>query len=222
MKPQKWWHDSRFGVDALIAQGKHKEALAYAEDSRGLNSPNMQISQKCEEILFLMEQKDEAYNCYALSANQSMTHLATFRALVKKYPHKNPKNILQDLIKSQPGVEGKWFAAAKSAGFYDLAIELVSQNPADPRTLTRAAREFACKKPDFAIASGMASLRWISAGYRYEITSDDVLEAFNAVMEAAYSAGIDAPEMKIKINKLISAEANNQFVKSVLIRYLNK
>ncbi|MCX7126211.1 MAG: hypothetical protein NTU49_10895 [Gammaproteobacteria bacterium] len=51
---------------------------------------------------------------------------------------------------------------------------------------------------------------------------DDVLEAFNAVMEAAYSAGIDASEIKIKIDKLISAEANYQFVKSVLIRYLNK
>ena len=99
---------------------------------------------------------------------------------------------------------------------------MVSKNPADPRTLTRAAKEFACKNPDFAIASGMASLRWISAGYGYEITSDDVLEAFNAVMEAAYSAGINASEIKLKIEKLMSAEANHQFVKSVLMRHLNK
>jgi len=221
MTPRKWWHDSRFGVDALIKQGKYKEALEYAEDSRGLNSPDNQISQKCEEILLSMGLQDEAYNRYAFSANQSTTHLATFRALVKKYQHKNPKNILQDLIRNQPGIEGKWFAAAKSAGFYDLAIELVSKNPADPRTLTRAAKEFAAKKPDFAIASGMASLRWISSGYGYEITSVDVLEAFNAVMEAAYTAGINASEMKIKIEKLISYEPNNQFVKSVLRRYLN-
>ena len=85
MQPRKWWYDSRFGVNALITQGKYTEALEYAENSRWLNAPNMQISQKCEEILFLMGQQDEAYNRYALSANQSMTHLATFRALVKKY-----------------------------------------------------------------------------------------------------------------------------------------
>lgn len=221
--PHKMWHYRKFGVNALIAAGKLKEALQYAENSDGLNCPYGQISQKCEEILLLMGLEHEAYNRYALSANQSMTHLATFRALVKKYPHKNPENILQDLIKSQPGIEGKWFSAAKNAKFYDLAIELVSKSPTDPRTLTRAAKEFAAKKPDFAIASGMASLRWISTGYGYEITSAEVLDAFHAVMEAANAAGINTLEMKTKIKKLISyeSESNNQFVKSVLMHYLN-
>ena len=95
---------------------------------------------------------------------QCTTNLATFRAIAKKCPHKSAQDVLLHLVASQPGAEGKWFAAAKDAGLFDLAIELVTRSPADPRTLVRAARDFAAIRPDFAIASGMAALRWISLG----------------------------------------------------------
>ena len=58
---------------------------------------------------------------------------ATFRAIARKYPHKPPEEILRDLIKSTPGTEGKWFAAAKDAGHLDLAIELAQRSPTDLR-----------------------------------------------------------------------------------------
>lgn len=32
------------------------------------------------------------------------------------------KTILRDLVASQPGNKGMWFAAAKDAGFFELAI----------------------------------------------------------------------------------------------------
>lgn len=218
--PHKMWHYRKFGVDALIEQSKLEEALIYAQNSGALNCPYGQISQKCEEILILMGRNDEAYQRYAISANQAMTNLATFRAIVKKYPHKNPEEILHDLIQSVPGNEGKWFAAAKTAGFFDLAIKLVSKNPADPKTLARTVKEYADKKPDFAIEAGMASLRWINEGYGYEISGADVFMAFSAIMIATKNVGIDEAVMKEKIRQLI-AKKPGSYVQEVLKYHLN-
>lgn len=44
-------------------------------------------------------------------------HLATFRAVTKTYPERPPRDVLMDLVRGSPGQEGKWFAAAKDAGF---------------------------------------------------------------------------------------------------------
>ena len=215
--PHKWWHNRRWGAKALAAMGKKAEALRYAEDSRGLNEPDWQISQDCEAILLSSGMIDEAYNRYALQANQGTSNLATFRAIAKKYPHKKSEDILRDLIASEPGVKGKWFAAAKEAGLYDLAIELVARSPADPRTLTRAAKDYAVERPQFALDAGMAALRWISLGHGYEITSLDVLDAYTAVMQVAAGAGMDEPRVRAQIQNLTSGCApNNQFMKAML------
>jgi len=66
------------------------------------------------------------------------THLATFRAVAKKYPRKAKSEVLADLVASMPGNEGKWFAAAGNVGPYDEP--LASRAPCEPKTLTRAAR----------------------------------------------------------------------------------
>lgn len=220
--PFKWWHDRCWGVKALVALGKPEEALKYAENSRGLNTPTVEIARACEAILLSMGLTDEAYNRYSLEANQTRTNLGTFRAIVKKYPNKSPMAILHDLIASQPGAEGKWFAAVKDAGFYDLAIKLVSDHPADPRTLARAAKEFCEKNPAFAMASGMASLNWIIKGYGYEISGVDVRAAYSAIIQAAHVAKISPIEINKKINALLLDEKNNApFVKSILMDYLD-
>lgn len=190
--PFKWWHDRRWGVKALAAMGKKSEAIRYAEDSRGLNDPGWQSTQSCEAILLSSGLADEAYRRYAIEANQATTYLATFRAIARKYPDRSAEQILRDLIASTPGAEGKWFAAAKDAGLFALAAELATRSPTDPRTLTRAARDYAEKQPDFALAAGLAALHWISQGYGYEITGADVLDAYSAVMQAAPTADIAA------------------------------
>ena len=41
----------------------------------------------CEEILLSSGLRDEAYARHGLCANREGTYLATFRAVVKKYPH---------------------------------------------------------------------------------------------------------------------------------------
>ncbi len=139
--PFKGWHDRQWAVKALIAMGRKAEAIAYAEASRGLNSPDGLIAKACEEILLSSGLADEAYQRYAHEANRGTTYLATFRAIARKYPHKGQETILRDLIAQSPEAPGKWFAAAKDAGLFDLAIELANTSPTDPRTLTRAARD---------------------------------------------------------------------------------
>ena len=80
---------------------------------------------------------------YAVEATYATTNLATFKAVAKKYPGKSKEVILRDLVASGPGQEGKWFAVAKDVGFFELAIELANRSASDPRTLTRAAKNYA-------------------------------------------------------------------------------
>jgi hypothetical protein len=167
----RFWNDRKWGVKALLAMGEKAEALRFAEDSRGLNEPSLMISEACEEILLASGLAEEAYSRYAIEANQKSTYLATFRGITKKYLHKKPADILKDLVASTPGSEGKWFAAAKSSGLYDEAIELANRTPCDPRTLTRAARDMAETEPRFAVEAGVAALRWLVEGHGYELAT---------------------------------------------------
>ena len=189
--PFKWWHNRRWGVKALAAMGKKAEAIRDAEDSRGLNDPGWQIAEACEAVLLSSGLAEEAYRRYAIAANQGTTNLATFRAITKKYPHVPPEQVLQDLIAGTPGAEGKWFAAAKEAGMFELAAELAHTSPTDPRTLTRAARDFATEQPQFALNAALSALRWIARGHGYEITGADILDAAHALQQACTQAGLD-------------------------------
>lgn len=220
--PFKWWHYRRWGVKALAAMGQKAEAIRYADELRGVNDPAWQIAEACEAILLSSGLAEEAYQRYAVEANQGATHHATFRAIAKKYPDKSAIDILRDLVASSPGAEGKWFAAAKDAGLFELALELVSTSPADPRTLARAARDYAEERPVFAIGVGLAALRWISLGYGYEVSSTDVLDAYSAVMRAVtHQPDCDEQEIKTKIQALIAGSSSNSFLKSTLAHHLS-
>ena len=214
--PYKWWHYRKWGVKALVAMGRKAEAIRYAEDSHGINEPAGEIAQACEEILLSSGMAEEAYARYARIANRGTTNLATFRAIARKYPRKTAREILNDLVESTPGDEGKWFASAKSAGLYDEAVELANITPCDPRTLTRAAREAAKDRPGFAVVAGIAAIRWICEGYGYEITSLDILEAYRYTMEAAANAGKEQETLE-RIRKLAAAQTPSaRFVANVL------
>ncbi|MCU7922778.1 MAG: hypothetical protein KZQ88_08765 [Candidatus Thiodiazotropha sp. (ex Dulcina madagascariensis)] len=89
---------------------------------------------------------------------------------------KESPQILADLVATTPGEEGKWFAMAKDLKLYDLALELANRTPCDPKTLTRAARDYVDTELTFALVSAMAALRWLSEGWGYEVTSGDVME----------------------------------------------
>jgi hypothetical protein len=113
------------------------------------------------------------------------------------------------------------FAAAKDAGFFDLAIDLANKSPADPRTQIRAARDFAVERPEFALAAGMTGLRGIASGWGYDITGVDVLDAYTAVMAAAGASGVDETVVKAEARTLIAATGGGgEFVQRVLRRQL--
>lgn len=219
LAPYKMWHYRQYGVKALAAKGEKAEAIRYAEEGRGLNDSSIAIARACEEVLLSSGLIDEAYKRYGLEANQAGTYLATFRAVAKKYPHKPASEILGDLVKTTPGDEGKWFAAAKDAGLYDDALALASRTPCDPKTLARAARDFGEKEPSFAIGAGLLSLHWLVQGYGYEITGADVWDAYRATIAAAERRGAGA-EVKERIRKLMAGEHAGGFVAKVLGREL--
>ncbi|MEO7106126.1 MAG: hypothetical protein ABIZ09_07125 [Rhodoferax sp.] len=219
-EPHQWWHSRRWGVKALVAMGKKAEALRYAEEPAGINDPQWQIAQVCEEILLSSGMVDEAYRRYAVLANQSTTNLATFRAICKKYPHKAASDVLRDLVRSTPGSEGKWFAAAKDARLYLVAVDLIQQSPTDPRTLTRAARDFCTSHNDFATACALAALHWISRGHGYEITASEVQEAFDALMATTRTAGGEVQRVKTLVQQRIEGSPAQKFMLMALQRSL--
>jgi len=217
LAPRKFWHDRQWGVRALVAQGKTAAAIRYAEDTRGLNQPNGRISKACEEILLSEGLWREAYDRYAFEANRHSTYLATFQAMTSKYPQIAPKAMLSDLVDKTSGDEGKWFVAAKSAGLLAEALELARTSPCDPRTLTRAARDFAASKPEFARAVGLAALRWLLGGYGYELTAQDVADALSHTLEAARHNGTEADTVR-RIQLLVDQYPRAEHTVAALLR----
>jgi hypothetical protein len=184
-----FWPYRRWVVKALAALGNHARAIEYAEGCRTPWATDQEIDGVCEGILLSCGKAEEAYHRYGLIANRRATYLAWFRGVAKKYPHKQPSDILTDLVAQTPGNEGKWFAAAKSAKLFDRAIALANRTPCDPGTLTRAARDFADENPAFAVEAGMAALRWLVRGEYYETTTADILSACRSTIGAAQNAG---------------------------------
>ncbi len=190
LRHETFWPYKHWEVKALVASGKKSEAIRCAEACRDpYGGGSLHIDFVCEEILLSCGMIDEAYNRYAMRANQRGTYLATFRAISKKYPHKLAAEILGDLVKTTPGEEGKWFAAAKDAGLFEEAIALASSTPCNPMTLAKAARDFKEKRPAFAVDAGLLAIHWLTQGYGYEITGADVYEAHQATLSAAERNG---------------------------------
>jgi len=215
--PYPFWSYRQWGVKALIAMGRKTEALHYAEASRGLNEPLGQIAEACEAILLSSGLADEAYQRYAFDANRAGTYLTTFRAICRKYPHKTPEAILEDLVASRPGEEGKWFAAAKDAKLYDLALKLAQKSPVDHRTLIRAAADYTETEPSFAQNSGLMALYWICAGRAYDVTTGEILTAYDLTLRAAeILQSRDAVLKQIRI--MLESFPQDRLVKAALAR----
>jgi hypothetical protein len=220
LKTESFWPYKRWAVKALAAQGNMVEAIGLAEASRSPWASDWDIDRLCEEMLLSSGMVDEAYARYGLTANRRGTYLATFRAVAKKYPHRSASDILADLVETTPGDEGKWFAAAKEAGLFKEALELAERTPCDPKTLTRAARDYAEDQPAFALGAGLLALHWLVQGYGYEITGADVWAAYSSTMKVAEHMGKSDP-VREEIRKMAaSVQAGGNFVSHVLGREL--
>jgi hypothetical protein len=187
--PRPIWHDLVWGGRVLLARGEVDAAIEYVNRSGSSYGPQGAVARFAEDALLHAGRTEEAYAGYAIEANQAQSRLATYRAIAKKYPQLGTERLMRDLIASTPGNEGKWFATAKSLKRFDLASELVWVSPCDPKTLARAARDHLEDRPAFAMQAAMGALHWIAAGYGYEITVADAIEARRLAANAAERTG---------------------------------
>lgn len=187
------WDCLVWGGRVLVAQGRIDEAIAWLESRSGKHTSREALARFAEAALLAAGRCDEAYAHHAIAANQANTRIAAYRAIAKKYPGIEPDRLLEDLIASTPGEEGKWFATARSLKRYDLAIKLAWRSPCDPKTLTRAARDRLDEAPAFTADAALAALHWMAAGYGYELTNLDALDARDRALEAAARLGQTDP-----------------------------
>jgi hypothetical protein len=179
------WPYRVWGAQVLAAKGQIDEAIAYLREHAGSTTGEISIARFAEAELLKAGRRAEAFNQYALLANQANTHLARFRALTKKYPELAKDKLLDHLIASAPGESGKWFATAKTLKLFDQATRLAWASPCDPKTLNRAARDHLKTQPAFALQCALASLHWMSMGHGHELIGMDVQDAYRIAIEAA-------------------------------------
>jgi hypothetical protein len=166
----KLWAWQRYGAEALSRQGLWEAAIAFAE---GCKNPrlapydDLRIDRFCEDILIRAGRADQAYRRYGLHTVRAPTYLATYRETVRRYPDRDRRQVLLDLIAAR-GERGKWFAAAKAAAFLDIALECAGSVDAEPATLVRATRDFSVKEPRFALEVGLNALQHMIAGEGFE------------------------------------------------------
>lgn len=198
-----FWHYDKFWAQALVDQGQIDNAIAFAKSRNYFQPPEWEISEFFERVLLDVGRGEEAYQEYALSANYGQTYDALFKKIRKKYPFKNPRTILNDLM-DKYGSKGKWFAAAKNASFYDIALECAQSSEAEPSTLVRAARDFLERDPEFSMNVSLCAIHNLLFGYAYEPNPSDILNAYSYCIASAE-----------KLGKI-------QFSKTMIIEFLGK
>jgi hypothetical protein len=187
----KFWSWHRYGAQALVRQGFWEAAIAFAEAARSDTNPGFSetsIDRFCENVLIEHGHSDEAYKNYGLRAARGVTNLATYRSLLRTYPDRERRQILLDLIDAR-GEKGKWFAAAKDAGIFDIAIECAAAHDAEPSTLVRAARDFRGKEPKFAATVALLALSSFLNGGGYDPKPTEAADAVNYLLAASRDFG---------------------------------
>ena len=187
----KSWSSHRFGAEALVRQGLWKAAIAFAEAVRSSTNPDyseMSIDRFCEKLLIDHGRPDEAYRRYGLRAANGTTNLSVYRSLVRTYPDRDQRRMLLDLIETRDD-KGKWFAAAKDSGFFDIAVECAAAQGADPSTLIRAARDFCGKEPRFAATVALLALSSLLTGGGYDPSVSEANDAVKHLLSASRQIG---------------------------------
>lgn len=191
LRQNRMWSDDRFGAEALVRQGRLEEALDFAEEQLALERQGYnqsEIGRFCEDVLIRLGRRDEAYARYSLSGGRGSTYVAMWRDLVKRYPERDPREILADLIEMH-GNRGKWFAAAKDAGYFDIALQCAADLNVEPATLVRAARDFRDRDPTFAANVALQAIEHYLAGRGYEPSPRDAEAAMSHLHQSARNAG---------------------------------
>jgi len=206
------WFDEKFAAEALLRQRREDEALARATALlEGDRQPwgHRDIARFCEAILLRQDKADEAYRRFGLPSASGNTWLAKWRDLVKRYPDRDPRGVLEDLIERH-GRKGKWFAAAKTAGYLDIALDCASDPEAAPTILIRAARDFAGKNPAFAAQVALHAISHLLDGRGFDANPLDIDDAIGHLMTACRK--IDRTGWAIaELNQMANRPAGDDF-----------
>jgi hypothetical protein len=206
----QFWPYIKFWAMALIKQDKPEEALSYIEQIKSektVNNESPQMDHFCESTLITMGRTEEAYQEYGLKLSSYGTYLNIYRNLCKRYPTLNKRQILLDCM-DQTGPKGKWFAAAKTAGFLDIALACAKTGDSDPNTLLRATRDYAEKEPEFAVAVGIEAIMiFLTAEFHDPITATDINQAHYLVSSVAHKASV-GERLHAELSKRVLKESN--------------
>lgn len=203
LESHPFWPYRTFGFEAYVKEGRIEDALAYAEASTG-HQRNPGIDVACEKLLIAAGRMEEAYTKHGLRAiGEYSTGLNAFRSLTKKYPDIDKKRILTDLAAASRDC-GRYFAAAKDAGFYDLALKFAVQGHPDPSTMSRACRDLIDKDAAFAHAIGQIAMQRYLDGFGYEVTPSDWADAYRHYSEASDRIG-ESPQARAWVKELAEA-----------------
>lgn len=184
-----YWPHDRFWAEALLRMGRTDEAIAYAEARQPADYESQSISGFCERALLEAGRRDEAYWKYGLGIREGNTYLASYRAIVRKYPERDPGQVLGDLV-DMSQERGKWFAAARHAGYLDVARDCARSGLVEPKTLVTAARDALEADPSFSFEVALRALDLMLQGYGYELMVIDILPAFKILFDAADAMGV--------------------------------
>ena len=213
----KFWHYDYFGAEALRRQGRTSEAIEFAKARIKDDQEDSRILEYCESLLLEAGRKEEAYNKYALFQKAGYNYITQYKSIVKKYPEREPRQILLDLI-TVSGDKASWFASARQAGLLNIALECAYSGPVNPHTLIRAARDTIETEPEFAAKIALRALDLLLQGYGFEISARDIGDALNHLLTAAEScrSGIWALD---EVNNLLSQErkGDNKIIRQILI-----
>ncbi len=190
----RFWSDQRFGAEALARQGHYDAALAFANACRNASVQtydHRRIDRFCEGVLLKAGREEEAYRKYGLHVGAGATYVAVYRDTLRRYPGREPRQVLLDLIEAR-GAPGKWFAAAKAAGFLDIALDCARSFDAEPATLVRAARDFADKNAEFSAEVALCALSSLLHGAGYDPDPANVRAAYDHLMAGAVRIGAEA------------------------------
>ena len=188
----KFWGWRRFGAEALARQGLWDAAIAYADgcrDTRLAPYDDGRIDRFCEQVLLRAGRRDQAYRQYGLRTASGPTYLATYRETIGRYPDMDRRQVLLDLIEAR-GSRGKWFAAAKSAGYLDIALDCARSFDAEPATLVRTARDFSRTEPRFALEVGLLAMLHLLDDKGFEPDPALIRHAADHCLAAAAEIGL--------------------------------
>lgn len=196
------WYQA-YAVKTLLTLGRNEEAFKTVDAcKRDSVNGTPAIDQVLIEFNLVPPPPELTYGSGAFEVLRQATYVGWYRAVAEKFPEKQPSKIIRDLIATSPGAEGKWFTTAKELGMLQLAISLANTSLCDPRTLSRAARDYLDKDQQFAMDAGRASLHWYLQGYGFDVEASDVRSALAATLQAAAQLG-ETERIKTELRSVV-------------------